>query len=229
MTGFALGVIVLDTRFPRPEGDAGNAASYAVPARLEVVPGAAVARIVRAGSPDPALLAPFLAARDRLVAAGAGLVTTSCGFLAAWQAALARGCPVPVVASALSIVPRLIAAGIAPARIGVLSFDAAALGPSHWRGAGAPDGLAAGSLDPAGVLRRGIAEDRLELDLVAAEAGVVADARRLVAGHPGLDHLVLECTNLPPYRRAIAAATGCRIFDLFDALEAASGRALRAA
>jgi hypothetical protein len=228
MNGPTVGVIALDTRFFRPPGDAGNAASYAVPVRLATVPGAAVPRIVRPGAPDPALLAPFLAARDSLVAQGAGLVTTTCGFLAAWQAPLAHGCPVPVVASALSVIAPLLHSGVAPDRIGVLSYDAAALGPAHWRGAGAPEGLAVGSLDPAGLLRRSIAEDRPDFDLSAAEAEVVADAERLIAAHPGIDHLVFECANLPPYRRAVAAATRCRVLDLFDALEAAALCALRA-
>ena len=85
-----VGVIMLETRFPRPPGDIGNPETFGGRALYDVVPGAAAGRVVRAGSPDPALLAPFLASRDRLVHAGAGLVTTSCGFLVRFQAALAE-------------------------------------------------------------------------------------------------------------------------------------------
>jgi hypothetical protein len=229
MTPPILGIAVLDARFPRPRGDAGNPASYSVPVRVATVPSATVARIVRPGAPDATLLDPFGAALRKLAADGATLLTTSCGFLAAWQDALARDAPRPFVSSALCHVPALIAAGTPAEAIGVLSFDARSLGPAHFAGAGVPSGLAVGGLDPASHLYRVIAEDRPDLDGRQAEADAVSAARALVAGRPALTTLLLECTNLPPYRRAIAAATGRAVFDLFDALEAAAGRPLRAA
>jgi hypothetical protein len=228
MTAPILGVAMLDTKFPRPLGDAGNPASYAVPVQVESVPAATVARIVRPGAPDAALLDPFRAALRKLADDGATLLTTSCGFLAAWQDTLARDAPRPFVSSALCHVPRLIAAGTPAEAIGVLSFDARSLGPAHFAGAGAPEGLAVSGLDPDSHLYRVIAENRPDLDGRRAEADAVAAARALVVGQPALTTLVLECTNLPPYRRAIAAATGRTVFDLFDALEAAAGRPLRA-
>lgn len=223
-----IGIAVLDTQFPRPPGDAGNPASYAVPVRVATVPAATVSRVVRAGAPEAALLAPFRAALRKLAREGATLLTTSCGFLAAWQKELAEDAPAPFVSSALCLLPRLLAAGTPKAAIGVLSFDAAKLGPAHFAGCGAPAGFAQGGLEPAGHLYRVIAEDRPTLDRGRAEAEAVAAARALAARAPALTTLLLECTNLPPYRDAIAAATGLRVLDLFDALEAAAGRPLRA-
>ena len=39
-------------------------------------------------------------------------------------------------------------------------------------------------------------------------------ARRLVAEHPQIGALVLECTNMPPYRADIQHATGLPVFDI---------------
>jgi len=39
-------------------------------------------------------------------------------------------------------------------------------------------------------------------------------ARRLVEGHPEIGALVLECTNMPPYRADIQSATGLPVFDI---------------
>ncbi len=45
------------------------------------------------------------------------------------------------------------------------------------------------------------------------EDDTVAAARRLVATHPDLGAIVLECANMPPYRAAVAEAIGLPVFD----------------
>ncbi|WP_319412739.1 hypothetical protein [uncultured Cohaesibacter sp.] len=47
---------MLDTRFPRPLGDAGNPDSYAIAARIERIDGAGSLDIVRNGRPNPLLV-----------------------------------------------------------------------------------------------------------------------------------------------------------------------------
>ena len=48
------------------------------------------------------------------------------------------------------------------------------------------------------------------------QAEDAAAARRLVDQHPHVDTLVLECTNMPPYRASIEAATGFKTLWLQD-------------
>ena len=67
---------------------------------------------------------------------------------------------------------------------------------------------------PAGHLQRVLLEDRPTLDPVQAEAEVVACAQRLVQRCPDVRELVLECTNMPPYADAVAAATGRTVHHL---------------
>jgi hypothetical protein len=52
------------------------------------------------------------------------------------------------------------------------------------------------------------------MDLEQARQDVVSAALRLVKRHPGVRHLVLECANMPPYRQAVAQATGRPVHDL---------------
>ncbi len=78
-----LGLLMLDTRFPRPPGDIGHPDTFAFPVRRRTVAGATPARVVRGR--DPAVLAPFVDAAHALVAEGADAIATSCGFLARWQ------------------------------------------------------------------------------------------------------------------------------------------------
>ncbi len=207
-----VGLLRLDTAFPRPVGDVGNPNTFDFPVRATVVRGATAARVVR-GGPDMAL-APFVDAGRDLARDGAVAIATSCGFLAAHQRALADAFPVPFAASAL-----LQVAWVAPLlpsgrRVGVITIDAGALGPLHLAGAGAPPDTPVEGLSRDGALSRTVFGDRRSLDRAAVEAEVVAAGLRLRRRVPALGAIVLECTNLPPYRDALVRACGLPIFDV---------------
>lgn len=213
-----LGVIVLDTRFPRPPGDIGAPQTWAragIPARLRVVPGASARRVVQAQ--DPALLGPFLDAARALEAEGARLISTSCGFLAAWQTELQAAVGVPVISSSLL----QCAAWPWP---GIVTFDAASLHPALLHKAGVPAGTPVQGLAPGCELQSRILADDTSLDLAQAQADVVAAAVQLVSRHPQVQTVVLECTNMPPYREEVLRATGRPVHDLETLLLAAWGR-----
>lgn len=205
-----LGVLMLDTRFPRIAGDIGNAASFSCEVDYEVVPRASVARLV-AAEPDPALLAPFIDAGRRLVGRGCARITTSCGFLVLWQGPLADALAVPVLSSSLLLLPRLPDAG-------VLTFDPALLGSAHLAAAGARTDTPVEGLAPQDQLYRTIAEDRAELDQARAESEVIAAGRRLLRRAPRIRNVLLECTNFGPYRPALAAALGLPVYGIVEAL-----------
>lgn len=203
-----LGVIMLDTRFPRPPGDIGSPVTWAragIPARFITVPGASARRVVQ--TQDPALLGPFADAARSLVHQGARLITTSCGFLAAWQAELQAAVDVPVLTSSL-----LQCAGLSSP--GIVTFDAASLHADLLLRAGVPAGTPVEGLRPGCELQSRILSDDTQLDLRRASDDVLEAAVRLVARHPGVEHVVLECTNMPPYRNAVAQATGRPVHDL---------------
>ena len=200
-----LGVLMLDTAFPRLPDDVGHAGSFAMPVRYAVVRGASPQRVVREA--DATLLQPFVDAARVLAAEGASAITTSCGFLVLFQAALQAALPVPVWTSALLKLPELEHAG-------VLTVDAASLCAAHLRAAGASADTPVEGLTPGCALQRTLLDDRPDLDAAAAEVEVVAAAQRLLRRHPGLTDLVLECTNLPPYAAALQRATGCRVHHL---------------
>jgi hypothetical protein len=212
-----VGVIMLDTRFPRPPGDIGNAETFGGRAIFEIVPGAAAERVVRAGAPDPALLAPFRAARDKLVRAGVDLVTTSCGFLIRFQDALAADCPVPVVASSLVALPALAARH---KQVGVITIHAGRLTPDYLVAAGAAADTPVEGTEAGREITRKLLGDAPDLDLAAATRDVVEAGERLKARAGGLAAVLLECTNMPPYRAALAAALGLPVFDILTVLEA---------
>jgi len=194
-----LGLVLLDTRFPRVPGDAGRPDSYAMRVQTVVVHGASPHRVVR--DADPALLQPFIDAARSLVAQGAAAITTSCGFLVQHQAALQAALAVPVWTSALMKLPELHQAG-------VVTVDAASLTAAHLQAAGAAADTPVAGLAPGCHLQRTLLDNLPLLDPQQAERDVLEAAIRLVQQHPDIRHLVLECTNMPPHAEAVARATG---------------------
>ena len=200
-----LGVLMLDTRFPRVPGDIGNPATFAHPVRYAVVAGATPQRVVR--ERDPRLLQPFVEAGLALAREGVDAIATSCGFLVLFQRELQAALPLPVWTSSLLALPAL-------ARPGVVTVDATALGPDHLRAAGAAAPTPVEGIEPGGALQRALLEDRPGLDVAGAEREVVAAALRLLARAPALTDIVLECTNMPPYADAVRRATGRPVHDI---------------
>jgi len=214
-----LGVVMLDTRFPRPPGDVGHPDAFGVPVRQHVVRGAWPGKIVQtaAGLRAAGVAPAFVRAVQALEAEGARAITTSCGFLVLLQDELQDAAQVPVVTSSLLQLPGLLAR---QARVGVLTISAAALGPEHLLAAGVPAGRLADvvvqGVDPAGEFATAILGNRDTLDMGKAGREVVEAAVALKRREPSLQAVVLECTNLPPYRQAVEAATGLKTWALTD-------------
>ena len=207
-----LGVLMLGTRFPRIVGDVGCEATFPCPVEYCIVPGASPRRVVvEAGR---GLLAPFVAAARELESRGVRAITTSCGFLALFQAELQAAVRVPVWTSSLIMVNELQARLPRGRRVGIVTADAASLTALHLAAAGAPIDTPCSGLAEGSVFRRTLLEDLPALDAAHAEAETVAAARRLVAAHAGIGAIVLECTNLPPYADAVRAAIGLPVHDI---------------
>lgn len=213
-----LGILMLETRFPRPPGDVGNPATWPFPVRMVRVPAATAARIVRAGTPDPTLLDPFVAAGHDLVAAGVRCLTTSCGFLAPYQAALTARLPVPVLTSALMQVPWVAATLPAGRRVGVVTVDAGRLGPAHLAAAGAPADTPVTGVEGGRELHRVLLGDETALDMDRAAEDMRAAVATLLDRHPDVGAVVLECTNMPPYAPMLRRTFGLPVHDVVTAV-----------
>ncbi|NIA68587.1 aspartate/glutamate racemase family protein [Pelagibius litoralis] len=209
-----LGILMLKTGFPRLLGDVGNPATWPCRCLYKVVEPASVATVVTGGPLPAALVDAFAEAGAALVAGGASLLTTSCGFLVTAQAELQDRLPVPLVTSSLLQIPT-VAAGLPAGRsVGVITFDSRRLSPGHLAAAGAPPDTPVAGLEDGWELHGVITRDLPQLDRAAAEADVLKAAQALTQAHPELGALVLECTNLPPYRAALEAALGLPVHDL---------------
>lgn len=204
--GAPLGVLMLESRFPRLPGDVGHAASWPAPPLFRVVRGASPRRVVRGDAEG--LFDAFVEAGRALIDDGAQALITSCGFLSPLQDRLAEAVGAPVAVSALSQVAWLDALLPRGRRAGVLTIDAAALTPAHLVAAGAPADAPLAGTEGGAEFTRAILGDEPRLDVEAARADVVAAARALAAARPDLGAIVLECANMGPFAADVVAATG---------------------
>ncbi len=215
---FRLGVVLLNTRFPRLAGDIGNPESFPFPVVYRRVEAATVASVVREGAVAEEAAQALISAAETLAEDdGVSLIATSCGFLGALQARLQEAVPVPVLASAFALLPFLRQVYGDSATIGVLTFDARRLSAAHF-GPWSDAGTVVEGIEGGRELHRVIAGDLATLDRETAEAEVCAAGKRLLVRAPELAAILLECTNLSPYRRALAEATGRPVYDLNQAI-----------
>ena len=214
MADATLGIMMLDTSFPRIPGDVGNELSYNFPIRKKTITGATVQRVVFEA--DPTLLESFIEGARELETAGVSAITSSCGFLSPLQEQVARAVQIPVFLSSLMQVP--LAHITTQGRVGILTANAASLTDIVLRSAGiAPHvPLAIAGLQDVPAFRDPILQDGAELQVEQVELEIVALARNLRREYPDIGSFVFECHNLAPYGRAVQAATGKPVFDIID-------------
>lgn len=210
-----LGILMLDSRFPRIRGDVGNPETWDFPVRYAVVPSATPEAVV-AANPEP-LFERFVEVGQKLVAEGCTAIATTCGFLAPQRARLAAALRVPVAASALEQAAQIEAGLPADQRIGILTISATHLSPAHLAAAGVPANTAIAGLDGSS-FAKAILGNETTLDVEAARRDITAAALELCARHKDLGALLLECTNMPPYAADVARATGLPVHSIIGYL-----------
>jgi aspartate/glutamate racemase len=211
--GASVGILMLETRFPRIPGDMGNAETWPFPVLYKVVPGASPRRVVREKAEG--LLDELLAAADELVRLGADGITTTCGFLSLYQRDIAAHVGVPVVTSSLMQIPfveRVLPPG---KRVGILTVSAASLTADHLRAAGADPATPVVGTDHGSEFSRVMINDEERLDVAAAERDILAAGDELVASHDGIGAVLLECTNMVPYARALSQRLRLPVFSIY--------------
>lgn len=209
-----IGILMLDTRFPRPPGDAGNPDSWPVNVSIRRVDQASPERIVRRN--HASLLPDFIAAGKLLQADGARIITTTCGFLVLHQQTLQDALDIPVVTSSLLAVAEIDRALPNGQRCGVLTIANSSLTEAHHRAAKLPADTPIGTTETGTHFTKAILENSPDLDISAARADNLAAATALKQAYPDLGAIVLECTNMPPYAVEISKATDLPVYSLTD-------------
>lgn len=207
-----LGILMLDTKFPRIPGDVGNPETFDYPIRKLIVEGANPQSVVMKA--DPSLLEPFTRAAQQLEAEGVSAITTSCGFLAMFQKEVAAAVNIPVFCSSL-LQGGFVSDQLPEGKIlGILTANSEKLTERHFKGVG---------IDRVEKVVYGMqgthfyhifVDNNTDLNFELAQQEMVDQAKKMVAEHPNVGAIVFECTNMPPYAKAVQEATGLPVYDI---------------
>ncbi len=215
--GQEVGIIMLDCAFPRPPGDIGNARSFPFPVRYEVLEGIPACHLIR--QEEPAAVAALVKAAQRLERLGVRSILTSCGLFLRYQARLAAAVSVPVATSPLVLLPFLLALLPSTRKVGVVTADAKLLMPVlDEMGWIREPRVALEGMEECPVFCRTILEPvpPFELDPPALQGELIRVVGQLLEREPAVGILLLECTNLSPYSRALREAFGYPVFDVIE-------------
>jgi len=208
-----IGIILLDTKFPRLPGDVGSPGTFAFPVLFERVKGAGPSRVVK--ERDRSLISSFVEAARVLEKRGAKAITTSCGFLALWQKEISAEVEIPVFTSSLLQVPWAYQVTGRRGRIGVLTVDEASLTREHFQGAGAGDiPYVVRGMKEESEFCRVFVGNTPDINVKKAESEVATEAAVLTKENPDVAAIVLECTNMPVFGKAVRKAVEVPVFDI---------------
>ena len=212
--GPLMGIIMLDTRFPRLKRDAGNPKSYSCNTMIKRIAGAGVRNIVSASRPKE-FTSDFIDAAREIEEAGASAVTTTCGFMIAFQKEIEKHVSIPVLTSSLLQIPLIENSLPRCRKIGIITADSQSLMWDHLKIAGASERsrfMIEGMEDKA-EFRRAILGNSATLDKKKLGSEVLKTANELVSADAHLGAFLLECTNLPPYSQLLRKTFGIPVFD----------------
>ena len=213
-----VGVLCLETFFPKPRGHVRNPRTFNFPVVCSVVEGVDIPKLLF--DPQPELLQPFIDAALKLEKDGVKAITGSCGFLARFQAQLAEAVQIPVFVSSLLQIPLVRLMHGANAKIGVLTASATALTEDHFNNAGAKiDDYAIKGMEGYPEFWETIIEGkRNDFDMVKLEQEICQAAGEL-ANTNQLDALILECTDLSAFSASIQKNVGIPVYDINSLVE----------
>ena len=210
--GHAVGILMLDYRGPFIPGDVGNATTYDYPVLFKLVKGLKFDRVL-AG--DPEMEAPIVEAAKELEAFGCRGISSDCGFLIKYQDAVKRAVKIPVFMSSLLQIPFLSMMFDEKRPIGCITATKRSLGNRVLELAGIRSDInvVVRGMEDYDAFKRDILGESGVLDSDEIEGEVVHAALELQKENPEMSALMLECSLMPPYAKAVQEATGLPVFD----------------
>ncbi len=218
--GMGLGIMVLDDAYPGFPGDVRNASGFPYPIQYQIVEGVDNRKLVWDQDKTPCR-EPILRAAKELERLGCRAVAAECGYFAYFQKDVAGYVDVPVFMSSLLQVP-FIQQVIGPEKyVGIVCAQKRFLTKTHLRNVGIdPDShiLMAGAQDEYyctefdNLWDPEKRPDRPEVYYDKAEDQMVRTCADFVRVNPAIGAIMLECTGMQPFARAVQRAVDLPVF-----------------
>jgi len=207
--GEAIGIVLLDRKYPLLPGNVGNASTYDFPVRVKILKG-------YFNPPFPPFyddsgnytlhMKKFIGILKELEEEGVRAITCSCGFFAAVQKEAAAAVNIPVFTSPLMLIP-LVYRMLKPSqKVGVVTaWPAKGLTKDLLENVGVDNSipLAIAGCDNCPEFRDWVNDKKRVIDVEILENEIVSVAKGLVQENPDIGAVVLECSDMPTFAAAI--------------------------
>lgn len=217
-----LGVIRIDYRYPPALGDIDHPGSFAYAVHYEVVPGLTF-EMCQSGVMSAEVERRFIDAIKHFEQKDVLGITSDCGFMMYFQRLARETTPLPVFLSSLALLPTLTCAYARHEQIAIFTANGESLKPMRGLiceecGVDAQDQryVIVGCENVPHFEAVALGE-RVPVDKV--KPGIVARAKEVLAAHPSIRAILLECSELPPYSNAMREATGLPVYDAITACD----------
>lgn len=215
--GYDIGVMMLDSHFPRIIGDVGNAKSWNYPVLFKMVENKTPTKVVLELTKSD--IQPFIDAAKYLEAQGVSAITTSCGFLALFQQELADEINVPVFTSSLIMLPMISNMIGKKKKVLVLTANSDTLSLKHIDSV--CDNLDSRTYDIVGTQHKKTfthftVQDWDFVDIDDCQRDILDTIDDAMKKCDSYGAILLECTNMPPYSNVIRERYNLPVFDFFS-------------
>jgi len=224
-----LGILMLEGKMADVPGCMACEATFPYPVVRKVVRGS---RTPLSAEEAWAMLPLYIEAARELEREGVAAITANCGLIALMQKELAATVRVPVVTSALLMVPDLHRL-VGGRRIGILTFFTHAVGERNYNASGWSSQdipVALGGVGESESWNTFLRTKEVPPELrVRLTADLLAVVRGMLAEHPDLGAFVSECTMLPACLQAVREEVGVPVYDILTQLDLAMSGSYRPA
>lgn len=218
--GMGIGIMVLDDVYPGFPGDVRNASAFPYPIQYEIAEGVDNYTLVWETDKSPCR-EPILRAAKKLERMGCRAIAAECGYFAYFQKDVAGYVDVPVFMSSLLQVP-FIQQIIGPKKtVAIICAQKRFLTNKHLENVGIglnSNFIIAGAQDEYGCPEFDNLWDHErrpevpEIYYDKAEADMVRIAKTVAEDHDNIGAIMLECTGMQPFARAVQQAVELPVF-----------------
>ena len=210
ISGYAIGIIYLDTWYPIVPGNVCHANTYDFPVLFQRISGGDPQKIYYG---DPELLEAIIDACRELQKQGVRAIAGACGYMGNYQTKVSAALDVPVFLSSLLQLPMIYRALKPSHKIGILCATGGNMNPKLLGECGAANiPIVSIGLEDKPEFKN-ITFSLGEFNYEKMEKEVVDAALELTKKNPEVGAILLECSDMPPFAAAVQKAVKMPVFD----------------
>lgn len=215
--GQIAGILMLDSTIPRLPGDPGHAETFSFPVRYGVIRDFPFEDLVEI---RPDHIDRIIKVAIDLQNEGVNFIVADCGLFSVFQHEIADALTIPFIGSSLNLLPLISNFLSSRQKVGLITGDTRLLKTEHLTAAGAdPKRLVTRGMENSKEFQSVVIRRGEKLDPGAMRTGVLTAVDDLFNSGETIGAVVLECTNLIPFRSDIQTQFNTPVFDMVSLIE----------